>query len=64
MKPGELWWLANKERHWARNLSAADRIHLIFDVLPGREERTMNEHNPNIGPNGASPLPTDEVNQP
>ena len=64
MKPGELWWLANKVKHWARNLSAADRIHLIFDVLPRREERRTTEPNPNRGPDGASPSPADEVNQP
>ena len=34
LRTGELWWLANKESHWARNRSAADRIHLVFDVLP------------------------------
>ena len=64
MKSGELWWLANKERHWARNLSAADRIHLIFDVLPHRKERGMNEPNPDTGPNGTSPSPANEENRP
>ena len=34
LRTGELWWLANKDPHWARNRSAADRIHLVFDVLP------------------------------
>ena len=34
LRTGELWWLANKEPHWATNRSAADRIHLVFDVLP------------------------------
>ena len=39
MRPGELWELPNKELHWARNLSPADRIHLIFDVLPSPRNR-------------------------
>ena len=43
MRPGEIWRLPNKELHWARNLSAADRIHLIFDVLPSiRAREAMN----------------------
>ena len=55
MKPGELWWLPNKQRHWARNLSATDRIHLIFDVLPHRREKNGNDTNTRTDPNGASP---------
>jgi hypothetical protein len=31
---GELWWFDNKAIHDACNDSAADRIHLIFDLLP------------------------------
>jgi len=34
MQEGELWWFDNKAVHDACNDSAADRIHLIFDVLP------------------------------
>ena len=39
MRPGELWALPNKKLHWARNLSPADRTHLIFDVLPSAGDR-------------------------
>ena len=55
MKPGELWWLPNKQRHWARNLSATDRIHLIFDVLPHRGEKNRKDTNQGAEPNGANP---------
>jgi hypothetical protein len=34
MQPGELWWFDNKQEHEAVNDGEADRIHLIFDVLP------------------------------
>jgi hypothetical protein len=34
MREGELWWFDNKAIHDACNDSAADRIHLIFDLLP------------------------------
>lgn len=36
MREGELWWFDNKAVHDARNDSSADRIHLIFDLLPTR----------------------------
>ena len=34
MQEGELWWFDNKQEHEARNDGQADRIHLIFDLLP------------------------------
>jgi hypothetical protein len=34
MQEGELWWFDNKAIHDACNDSDADRIHLIFDLLP------------------------------
>ena len=34
MRVGELWWFDNNEMHEARNDGGADRIHLIFDMLP------------------------------
>ena len=34
MQEGELWWFDNKAAHEARNDGQADRIHLIFDLLP------------------------------
>ena len=34
MRVGELWWFDNNEMHEARNDGDADRIHLIFDMLP------------------------------
>ena len=34
-----LWKINNKELHSAQNRSEADRIHLIFDVLPAIEHR-------------------------
>ena len=34
MRPGELWVFDNHARHSAHNPSEAQRVHLIFDVLP------------------------------
>ena len=34
MHEGELWWFDNKKPHEASNESDADRIHVIFDLLP------------------------------
>ena len=34
MHEGELWWFDNNAMHDACNDSGADRIHLIFDLLP------------------------------
>jgi hypothetical protein len=34
MREGELWWFDNKQRHEAFNDAEAERIHLIFDLLP------------------------------
>ena len=34
MQEGELWWFDNKAVHEAHNDGAAERIHLIFDLLP------------------------------
>ena len=34
MREGELWWFDNKQVHEAHNDGEADRIHLIFDLLP------------------------------
>lgn len=39
MRTGELWWFDNKTEHEAWNDSDAPRIHLIFDLEPGRSER-------------------------
>lgn len=36
MRPGELWWFDNKTEHEAWNDSDSPRIHLIFDLEPGR----------------------------
>jgi hypothetical protein len=38
MREGELWWFDNKAVHEARNDSASDRIHLIFDLLPAERQ--------------------------
>lgn len=35
MRSGELWWFDNDQLHEARNDADDDRIHLIFDLLPG-----------------------------
>ena len=35
-REGELWWFDNKTEHEAFNESDERRIHLIFDILPGR----------------------------
>ncbi len=35
MQEGELWWFDNKAVHEAHNDGSAERIHLIFDLLPG-----------------------------
>ena len=34
MRVGELWWFDNNEMHEAFNDGDADRIHIIFDMLP------------------------------
>ena len=34
MQVGELWWFDNNEMHEAFNDGDADRIHVIFDMLP------------------------------
>jgi len=34
MQVGELWWFDNKQIHSAFNDGDADRIHMIFDLLP------------------------------
>lgn len=39
MRAGELWWFDNKAVHEAHNDSDADRIHLIFDLLPASHDR-------------------------
>ena len=38
---GSLWQIDNKQPHSARNYSTAERIHLIFDVLPRRGDRPI-----------------------
>ena len=38
MREGELWWFDNKQRHEAFNDADAERIHLIFDLLPRAPE--------------------------
>lgn len=35
MQPGELWWFDNQQVHEAWNDGDENRIHLIFDILPG-----------------------------
>ena len=37
-RPGEVWWFNNKLRHSARNPGANWRVHVIFDVLPARNQ--------------------------
>lgn len=39
LAPGSLWQIDNKRIHSARNQSEADRVHLIFDVLPRIADR-------------------------
>ena len=34
MREGELWWFDNKAMHEAYNDGDAERIHMIFDLLP------------------------------
>lgn len=34
MREGELWWFDNNQMHEAHNDGEADRIHMIFDMLP------------------------------
>ena len=34
MREGELWWFDNNQMHSATNDGDADRIHMIFDLLP------------------------------
>lgn len=50
MQTGELWWFDNKAIHSATNESEHPRIHLIFDLLPNRE-------NPGATANGELPDP-------
>jgi hypothetical protein len=38
MREGELWWFDNKQSHEAFNDAEAERIHLIFDLLPRAPE--------------------------
>lgn len=35
LRNGELWWFDNQQEHEAWNDGDENRIHLIFDVLPG-----------------------------
>lgn len=56
MQEGELWWFDNSALHAAQNDSTANRVHLIFDVLP--KERVV-EENTQSGENG--PLQQDPV---
>jgi hypothetical protein len=37
-RPGELWWFNNHVQHQAFNDSDDERIHVIFDVLPHRNQ--------------------------
>ena len=41
MKEGELWWFDNDQMHEAYNDGDQDRIHLIFDMLPGDRVREV-----------------------
>lgn len=40
LEPGRAWELNNIDPHAARNDGAEDRIHLIFEVFEGAQERT------------------------
>jgi len=33
---GEVWWLNNKALHSSENNSSTDRVHVIFDLAPGK----------------------------
>ena len=46
MQEGELWWFDNKAVHDACNDSDADRIHLIFDLLPAGVEPSAQVEDP------------------
>lgn len=46
MQEGELWWFDNKAVHDACNDSDADRIHLIFDLLPAGVEPSTQVEDP------------------
>jgi len=41
MQTGELWWFDNKAEHEAMNDGDTDRIHLIFDLLPGEHAEAV-----------------------
>lgn len=43
MREGELWWFDNKQVHEAFNDGEADRIHLIFDLLPASRVAELDE---------------------
>ncbi len=43
LKAGELWWFDNKQVHEAWNDGAENRIHLIFDLLPGTHRQAVNQ---------------------
>lgn len=43
MRAGELWWFDNKQVHEAFNEADAERLHLIFDLLP-RPPRRARSH--------------------
>jgi len=51
MQEGELWWFDNHVLHAAHNDSTANRVHLIFDVLPRESmavENTQTSKNKSI----------------
>ena len=56
MRTGELWWFDNKTDHEAWNDSDSPRIHLIFDLEPGRSKAR-----PRRRPRAQGPAPTDEL---
>lgn len=35
MKTDEVWWFQHREMHWAENMSADERIHLLVDLQTG-----------------------------
>ncbi len=43
MREGELWWFDNKQMHEAFNDGEAERIHLIFDLLPRARAALLDE---------------------
>ena len=43
MQPGEVWYLNALHRHWVRNRSPVDRVHLVVDCVVNDRLRAMIE---------------------